>query len=312
MQLNRRALRIVDRLRGDACAFNIAEQIVAGAVVIDLGVRAPGGIRAGLELARVCLADLAEVRLLDGDADSLGLPRVQVITDQPVASCMASQYAGWQIQVGKFFAMGSGPMRAIYGKEKLFDDIGFRESAPHAVGVLETSKLPNDEVVQHLAEKLQMSPSQLTLLAAATRSLAGGVQVVARAVEMALHKLHELRFDLKQVRSGFGVAPLPPPSADDLTALGRTNDAILYGGRVCLTVDAEDDVIREIGPKVPACASADFGALFAELFARYQDFYKMDPLLFSPAEVLFVNQRTGRMSRFGRTDPQVLRRSFGG
>ncbi len=311
MHLNHRALKIVDRLRGDQCGFNISEQIVAEATVLDLGVLAVGGIRAGLELARVCLADLAEVNLLAGDASSLGLPRVQVVTDQPLAACMASQYAGWQIQVGKFFAMGSGPMRAIYGKEKLFDDIGFRESASHAVGVLETSKLPNGDVVHYLSEKLQRPPSQMTLLAAATRSLAGGVQVVARALEMALHKLHELRFDLNQVRSGVGVAPLPPLAADDLTALGRINDSILYGGTVHLVVETDDDALRELGPKVPACASSDFGALFSELFARYQDFYQMDPLLFSPAVVVFSNRRSGRVSEFGRTDLAVLRRSFG-
>ena len=44
-------------------------------------------------------------------------PAVQVASDDPVLACMASQYAGWQVSVGKYFAMGSGPMRAAYGKE---------------------------------------------------------------------------------------------------------------------------------------------------------------------------------------------------
>jgi len=311
MQLNRRALRIADRMRGESCRLNVAECFVDGATILDCGVRALGGIQAGLEMARVCLADLAEVQLVPGDGDSLGLPRIQVVSDQPVAACMASQYAGWQIQVGKFFAMGSGPMRAVYGKEKLYDDIGYRETAHHVVGVLETARLPNEEVIHYLADKLALPPNQMTLLLAATRSLAGATQVVARALEMALHKLHELGFDLKQVRAGQGSAPLPPPATDDLTALGRTNDAILYGGRVVLWVDADEDQVRQLGPKVPACASSDFGALFTELFQRYQDFYKMDPLLFSPAAVIFCNLRSGRTHAFGRTETQVLRRSFG-
>lgn len=311
LTLNARALRVADRLRGDLDGYGVALHDVGGATVFDCGVKAPGGVRAGLELARVCLADLADVTLLPGDGSSLGWPRIQVATDRPVLACMASQYAGWQISVGKYFAMGSGPMRAAYGKEKLFDDIGGRERPAHAVGVLETGKLPTEEVVQHLCEKLAMTPAQITLLAASTRSLAGNVQVVARALEMALHKLHELQFDLHQIKSGVAVAPLPPPAADDMSAIGRTNDAILYAGRATVFVDADDGQIAEIGPRVPASASPEFGALFGELFAKYKDFYKIDPLLFSPAEIAFCNLRSGRTQVFGRMDLDVLRRSFG-
>src|SRR5262249_40808156 len=130
-------------------------------------------------------------------------------------------------------------------------------------------------------------------------------------LEMALHKLHELKFDLKQVVSGMGIAQLPPPAKDDLAAIGRTNDAILYGGRATVWVDADDDQLAEIGPKVPSSASPEFGALFGELFARYQDFYKIDPMLFSPAQITLCNLRTGQMHQFGRMDAELLSRSFG-
>ncbi|HEV3236872.1 MAG TPA: methenyltetrahydromethanopterin cyclohydrolase, partial [Gemmataceae bacterium] len=220
-------------------------------------------------------------------------------------------YAGWEIKVGKFFAMGSGPMRAAYGKEKIFDEIPGREQPPVAVGVLESRKMPTDEVASFLSEKLGLAADKITLLVAPAFSIAGGLQVVARSLETALHKLHELKFDLKQIESGFGSAPLPPPAKDELLAIGRTNDAILYGGRVVLWVRAEDDQIAEIGPKVPSSSSPDHGAPFAEIFARYgQDFYKIDPLLFSPAEVVFCNLQSGRMFSFGRTEPQILEMSF--
>jgi methenyltetrahydromethanopterin cyclohydrolase len=309
--LNERALRVADRIRANLDNLSVAMHDVADATVFDCGVHAAGGLGAGLELARACLADLGTVSLAPAEAGGLGLPRVLVTSDQPVRACMASQYAGWAINVGKYFAMGSGPMRALYGKEKLFEDIGGTEKPAVAVGVLETGKLPTAEVVQYLAGKLGLEPSRLTLLAAATRSVAGGVQVVARALEMALHKLHELRFPLNQVRCGIGEAPLPPPGVDDLASIGRTNDAILYGGRATLFVDTEDAQILELGPRVPACSSAEFGALFSELFARYKDFYKIDPQLFSPAEIVFFNLRSGRAHAFGRMDPAVLRRSFG-
>jgi methenyltetrahydromethanopterin cyclohydrolase len=310
MSLNFRAVRIADEMSQDADALRIAVHAIGGARVIDCGVKSIGGIQAGLDLARICLAGLGDVQLLPGGDVSLSLPRIQVASDRPVLACMASQYAGWQISVGSYFAMGSGPMRAIYGKEALYDHITGREKASVAVGVLE-GKLPPEEVVGWFAEKLGLPASHLTLLAARTRSLAGNVQVVARSLEMALHKLHELKFDLSQVISGTGTAPLPPPAADDLGAIGRTNDAILYAGRATVWVDAEEEQIAALGPKVPSNASHEYGALFGELFAKHKDFYKIDPLLFSPAEIVFCNLRSGRMQRFGKMNLEVLRRSFG-
>src|SRR5262249_17991348 len=110
--------------------------------------------------------------------------------------------------------------------------------------------------------------NKITLLAAPAASLAGNLQVVARSLETALHKLHELNFDLGQVISGFGSAPLPPVAKDELGAIGRTNDAILYGGRVVLWVNGDDEQLADIGPKVPSEASPDHGAPFAAIFER--------------------------------------------
>jgi methenyltetrahydromethanopterin cyclohydrolase len=256
---------------------------------------------------------LADVALLPPGIADLPCPLVQTATDHPVLACMASQYAGWQVSVGKFFAMGSGPMRAAYGKEEIFDHIPGRERPAAAVGVLETRKPPTPEAIAYLAEKLRLPAGQLTLLVAPTASIAGTVQVVARALETALHKLYELKFDLTQVISGVGVAPLPPVAADDVVGIGRTNDAILYGGRVTLWVHADDDQLAVVGPGVPSSASRDYGSPFAEIFERYhRDFYKIDPLLFSPAEIVFHNLRSGRSHTFGRMAPDVLRRSFFG
>lgn len=310
--LNERALRLADHLAMNAGALRIAVQPTGqGARILDCGIKAVGGIQAGLGLARVCLAGQAEVALVPGMVDNIPCPEIQVATDHPVSACMASQYAGWQVAVGKWFAMGSGPMRAAYGKEELFEKIPGREQAPVAVGVLETGKLPTDEVVAYLCEKLKLPPAKLTLLVAPASSLAGNAQVVARSVETALHKLFELQFDLTQVVSGFGTAPLPPVASNDLQAIGRTNDAILYGGRVVLWVNAEDDQLAEIGPRVPSSASPDHGAPFVSIFERYeQDFYKIDPMLFSPAQVVFQNLRTGRSFAFGELAPSVLASSF--
>jgi methenyltetrahydromethanopterin cyclohydrolase len=310
--LNERAWRLADHLAANAAALRIAVHAVAGARVLDCGIKTEGGLQAGLALARVCLADHAEVTLVPGNVGGVPVPYIQVLTDHPVAACMASQYAGWEVKVGgKFLGMGSGPMRAAYGKEALFNDIGGREQPPVAVGVLETRKLPDDAAVTYFTERLSLPTDKLTLLVAPASSQAGNVQVVARALETALHKLHELKFDLRQVVSGYGVAPLPPVAANELAAIGRTNDAILYGGRVVLWVRAEDEQLAEIGPKVPSSASPDHGAPFAAIFERCGgDFYKIDPMLFSPGQVVFSNLTSGKSHCFGRLEPEILTRSF--
>jgi methenyltetrahydromethanopterin cyclohydrolase len=310
--LNERAAALTDELAAQADRLRIAvAKTDAGARVFDCGIAVEGGLQAGLALARVCLADLAEVTLLPPALPDLPCPLVQVMTDHPVRACMASQYAGWQISVGKYFAMGSGPMRAHYGKEELYDRIPGREQSSVAVGVLETGKLPTTEVIAYLSERLGLPPDRLTLLAAPTASIAGSFQVVARSLETALHKLDELKFDLTQVVSGYGLAPLPPVAAKDLAALGRTNDAILYGGEVVLWVRADDDQLTTLGPRVPSSASADYGAPFADIFKRAgMDFYKIDKHLFSPARITFQNLRSGRTHTFGKLDLEVVRRSF--
>jgi methenyltetrahydromethanopterin cyclohydrolase len=312
LMLNREALAICNRLADEAGVMRVSvEQMPSGCRVMDFGVRSPGGLRAGQLLAEICLSGLGAVSFLDNKPKLSGGVAVQVATDHPVAACMASQYAGWQIAGEKFFAMGSGPMRALAAREPLFQSLDLVERSNVAVGVLETGKLPPDEVCSEIAAKCGVEPPNLTLCVARTASLAGTVQIVARSVETALHKLHELGFPLAEVQSGYGVAPLPPVAKDDLAAIGRTNDAILYGGEVTLWVRCDDAAILEIGPRVPSSASADHGRPFGEIFARYSgDFYKIDPLLFSPAVVTFNNLSTGRTFRFGRLEPDVLAESF--
>jgi methenyltetrahydromethanopterin cyclohydrolase len=312
MTLNERANAVADELARHADRFRVAVSKVAGARVIDCGGAVVGSLGAGLAMARACLADLGEVSYVPCPVPEIGGPAVQVATDDPVRACLASQYAGWQVNAEKFFAMGSGPMRALAAREEVFQHIPGKEESPFAVGVLETHKHPTEAAVASIVAKLPASAEHLTLLVAPTTSIAGTTQVVARSVETALHKLHELKFDVTQVLSGYGVAPLPPVATDMTHAIGRTNDAILYGGKVTLWVRADDELIEHVGPKVPSSSSKDHGAPFAEVFARYGgDFYKIDPLLFSPAEVEFRNLKTGKCHRFGKVEPGLVRKSFG-
>ncbi|MCA9231383.1 MAG: methenyltetrahydromethanopterin cyclohydrolase [Planctomycetales bacterium] len=313
LMLNHRAATLCDEILSQADQLLVERHVLqCGTTVIDCGVHVAGGQEAGLLLARVCLADLAEVSIdCRGCADWSG-DFVSVATDQPVAACMASQYAGWEVKSEKFFAMSSGPMRAAAAREPLFEEIGFQEQPERCVGVLEAAKLPPNEVCLDIAKKCGVEPSQLTLLVAPTHSLAGTIQVVARSVETALHKLHELGFDLSRVVSGRGSAPLPPLVDDDFRAIGLTNDAILYAGEVLLEVRGDDPSLAAMGPKIPSSASADYGRPFAEVLAGYNnDFYQVDPMLFSAARVTLQNCDTGSEFVFGELNFDILRQSFG-
>ncbi len=304
-QLNKRAL---DRLKSlEARADQLRISFFESGRIVDFGVNMCGGLESGLELARICLGGLGTVDLLQsGDG-----PLIQVYTDQPALACMGAQYGGWPVKTGEYFAIGSGPMRLRRGKEAVLDQYGFTDRSQDVVGVLETSQLPDAEVIQYMADECDIEPGRLFLGVAPTRSLAGTIQIVARSVEATMHKLFELDVDLRRVTSGLGTAPLPPVSADDLTAIGRTNDAILYGGRVTLWVDMNDDEIERIGPQTPSNSSSEFGKPFCEIFAASGgDFYKLDPMLFSAGEVTFVSNESGRISSFGGTRPEVVTASW--
>ncbi len=313
MKLNAAAARLCDEAIVRQLSLRLAvTKLDCGARIIDFGVDVPGGIQAGLLLAKICMANQATVELTPAEPATWAGPQIQVSTDHPLQACMASQYAGWPVQVEKFFAMGSGPMRALRGREHVLDSLKLVDDSLEAVGVLECDKLPTEAVCQKIAEECRVTCEKVTLCVAPTRSIAGTIQVVARSIETSLHKLFELGFDLREVISGHGSAPLPPPARDFAEGIGRTNDAILYGGRVTLWVDTEDSRIDEIGSKVPSGGSKDWGRPFAEIFRDYQfDFYKVDPGLFSPAEITFNNLRTGRAWRFGKLRPDVLQKSFG-
>ncbi|MFM8414232.1 MAG: methenyltetrahydromethanopterin cyclohydrolase [Planctomycetota bacterium] len=319
MGLNERGYEIADDLVHRAADIAAACHDRGGVRVLDCGVTAPGGDAAGLGMARVALGGAGAVSLLEPAADDPVVaawpdcpwPTIRVTSDHAVAACLAAQYAGWRVSVPGYFAMASGPMRAAIGREDLFDEIGMRERPAVAAGLLEASKLPPADVCRDLAAAAGVAPERLILLVARTASPAGTLQVAARSLETAIHKLHEVGFDLRRIKGGEGTAPLPPVAADDLAAIGRTNDAILYGGSVVLEVTGDDDELAEVGPRAISRASPAFGAAFREVFeAAGRDFYAIDPALFAPARLELVNVETGRRQVFGGVDPAIVSDSF--
>lgn len=311
--LNRNAMEACQRAVRDANALGILfHQLPCGAQVLDFGVKTRGGIHAGLALAEIAMASRASISVVSGDRHVHSGAWIQVHTEHPVQACMLSQYAGWPVQLEKFFAMGSGPMRVKRGREEVLIELQAGDDEALAVGTLECDKIPDCKIAEMIADQCGVLPSEVWLAVAPTRSIAGCVQVVARSIETCMHKLHSLGFDLDKIHAGYGLAPLCPSTPDFAEGIGRTNDAILYGGNVTLWLDTTDEEIQRIGPSVPSNASKDYGAPFIEIFQRAgYDFYKVDPGLFSPAEVTLINLNSGRSWQYGVPRPDLLAKSFG-
>ena len=310
LRMNERAWAMADSCIERADELRIAARTLAGgARVIDAGVNLPGGLAAGLALAELCMGGLGHVAYVPLVIGGETWEGVQVWTDHPAESCMASQYAGWAINPDGYFAMGSGPLRAKARVEKeLFAKLEYGEDVRRGVLVLETRTLPTDDVAAWVARKAGVPESGLTFVVAPTASLAGGVQIVARSIETGLHKMDTIGFDVRRVVSAMGTAPLPPIAKNDLRAIGRTNDCVLYGGQARYMIRAEDDELEELARRLPASASSDYGSPFYDIFKRYNnDFYKIDPMLFSPAEVWLTSATSGRTFHAGRLNPDVLR-----
>jgi methenyltetrahydromethanopterin cyclohydrolase len=313
LSVNLRAAPLVDELCRDAEALRIrVTRDAAGVRFVDAGIGVPGGIAAGVAVAEICMGGLGQVALRSGD----GWPTwLDVRSSSPVLACLGSQYAGWSLAATKeetggkrFFALGSGPARALAGKETLFDELGYRDHAGAGVLVLEVDRLPPAVIVDKVLRDCGLAPEQLTFVLTPTTSAAGTTQVVARVLEVALHKAHTLGFRLADIVDGSASAPLPAPSPDGAEAMGRTNDAILYGGRVHLSVRGSDDAARALAEGLPSRNARGFGQSFGAIFREAEyDFYRIDPALFAPAEAWVSNLDSGRSWHAGAPELGLLR-----
>ena len=311
--MNERAWALVDRYLERSAELGIAAHTLAnGARVVDAGVNVTGGLAAGRALAELCMGGLGSIEFEQITIGTDTWPGVHVRTDHPAEACMASQYAGWAINPDGYFAMGSGPLRAKARVEReLFGKLAYAEEATRGVLVLEGRTLPTDEVAAWVAAKAGLVPAALTFAVAPTASVAGGVQIVARVIETGLHKMDTVGFDVTRVVSATGTAPVPPVARSDMRAVGRTNDCILYGGQARYVMRADDAELARLAERLPALSSSDYGTPFYELFKRYDnDFYKIDPMLFSPAEVWLTSAASGRTFHGGRLNADVLRASL--
>jgi len=304
---------LVEQLLSNAKELRLGvERSVNGATIIDAGIYYDGGLEAGRLIAEICMGGLGHVSLQTSTTFSHWPWMLSVHSNNPILSCLGSQYAGWSLAHEKFFSLGSGPGRALADREDLFKELGYKDQSNSACLVLESDKAPPIEVIEKVSRDTGVSIENLTFILTPTRSLAGTVQIVARVLEVAMHKIHTLHFPLEHVVDGMASAPVPPPSPDFLTGMGRTNDAILFGGHAHLFVKGSDDAAVALAKALPSNSSRDFGRPFAEVFKSVNmDFYKIDPMLFSPAAVTVTALESGNTFTGGALDAALIDQSFG-
>ncbi|MDR0911463.1 MAG: methenyltetrahydromethanopterin cyclohydrolase [Methanobrevibacter sp.] len=315
VSVNLEAKKSVDELIAKAEEYNVeVVKLSNGATVIDCGVNVNGSFKAGEYFTKVCLGGLAEVGIsIPGDlSENLALPSVKIKTHNPAIATIGSQEAGWRITVGDYFAMGSGPARAIAQADKIEHEIGYSDDADVAILALESEALPNEEVAQYIADESKVDVKDVYLLVAPTASIVGSIQIAGRVVENGTYKMLEvLGFDVNKVKLAAGIAPIAP--VDPKKAMGKTNDAVLFGGRTYYYIESEEgDDIKSLAEKLPSSASESYGKPFLEVFeeANY-DFFNIDSGMFAPAEVVINDLRTGELFKSGFVNIDLLKKSFG-
>jgi len=290
------------------------EELDNGTTIIDAGVEEEGGFEAGLYVARICMADLADIKFSSFDLGKFVSPAIELTTDHPVIACMASQYAGWRIKVKDFFGMGSGPARALSLKpQELYEKIMYTDDADEAVLVLESSKIPDEEVTSEIATGCRVEPEDLYIVVVPTASVAGSVQISARGIETGIHKLDSLGFDINSIKNAHGIIPISPVVGDDVKCMGSTNDCIIYCGRTYYGVDYDDvEELKGYVKKVPSLNSKDYGKPFYVTFKEAGfDFFKVDAGMFAPAEITVNEIKSGKTFTSGKINTEVLLESFG-
>jgi methenyltetrahydromethanopterin cyclohydrolase len=313
-KMNEKALSVLKKLMDNAKDLGCAVSKQGnGTTIVDAGIEVPGSTEAGRLVGEICLGGLGSVKMTEMTIGDVTLPAVDVETKEVLTACLLSQYAGWVINHEGYFAMGSGPARALSVVEKLYKEFSYKDNSDVGVLILETREFPPEKITEYLAEKCGIKTSNLYIICAPTACEVGSVQISARVVEVGAHKLHEIKFDPSKITYGKGKAPVAPVLKKDTKAMGLTNDCILYAGNTYYEIDpADDDNLEEVANAVPSSNSEQYGQPFYKLFKSVEfDFYKVDPLLFSPAEVTIKDNKTGKEYHAGALDAEVFLGSLG-
>ena len=234
------------------------------------------------------------------------------MVDWPIEACYASQIAGWRLEAREDAPIVCGPARALNQKpDAYFDKITYRDQYYEGVVSLQTSDPVTVDIAENIAQTCNLTPENLYILVASSTSLVCTIQVSARAIEQTMHRLPEEGLDVNIVRYAHGSCVIPPLADDELLAMKRINDALLYGTEATLYVEVGDDDISRVIGRITSSASPTYGQSFIDIYETYgRDFYNIPKEVHSPAVAHINNLISGRTFSAGEINYDVLQHSF--
>ncbi len=310
ISLTKEVIPLVEKMIEQAEKLKITVKKIDEATIIDCGINTEGSFSAGLFFTKISLGGLAKVQLNLPISKDNSLLTVQVDTSFPVLATLGCQAASWNINKGDFFGMACGPGRALAKKpSKVFKLLEYQDENEKAILCIESDQLPNEEVIQYLAEKCHVEKKNLFLLMIKTACLVEYVQMAARAIELGIFRLVEqLGYPKERILHAVGTGIIPPMSQDNELSNDRVNNALIYGTKLYLIAKSEqDDNLLELIKKIPSKSSPSYGKKFLDLFNEAgKDFAKFDLTLLAPTEIIVNDIRTGKIYHDGKINLELI------
>ncbi|UOY09876.1 methenyltetrahydromethanopterin cyclohydrolase [Methanonatronarchaeum sp. AMET6-2] len=297
MNVNETTISIIEEMIAWSEETNIKVKEIGDAVLLDCS---EGGYDAGALYSMACQGGLATTGFTETEVGDYTLPATQNYTDNPLTACIDCQKAS--VNLGG--AIASGPAKLLLGECNTHRT----ENSDYAVIALETNQTPTKEEINEFASRCGVQNKCLYIITAPTNSQVGAIQISARAIETALFKLDRLDYDLSKIKNAFSVTPIPPTAETQEEAMGRTNDAIIYGGKVHLTTEEYDPIFE----KIPSNQSKNYGKSMIEAYMDAdREFHKIDQDFFAPAEITVNSLDDGKLRKHGEINTNKMIDSFG-
>ncbi|SHJ17446.1 methenyltetrahydromethanopterin cyclohydrolase [Clostridium amylolyticum] len=315
ISVNEKSIKLVEKMIQDPEAYKVKVHNICGAHVIDAGVEAHGSWEAAKLVTEILFGGLNKVNLgtFPERIGGVYYNSVEVYSDHVVLQQAACNISGWELRPGKYAPVLAGPGRTVARKpgdwlEKYSD---YSDKYHKAVLTVEKGTLMSEEEVKDLIDATGIDPKDLYIIVAASGSIVCSVEVAARIIEQTLHRLKEEKFNLDNIVEAHGFCVIPPVVKDDLIAMGRLNDVLMYGGQSTFTVHCEDSEIERVINKITTDKCPAYGTMFQKVYEEHGcDFYQVPMEMYSPAKVVIINEKTGRIFKAGEFNLEVLEKSF--
>jgi methenyltetrahydromethanopterin cyclohydrolase len=317
ISVNKNAFEILKVLtkNSDELGLKISK-LKNGTTIVDAGIDAPGGLRAGIIISQLSFGGLSEVRLTEESYDDLALNSVYVATDLPHIAVLCSQYPLFgedAVDVDGYSPLVSGPLRALMREPKeIFDLIKYKDNAKVGALILQTDEYPKDKYAEYVAKKGGISPRNLCLILMPTQCIARSVDVAARVIETSMWRLVQvLGYDFRKVKFMTGLAPFAPIYPDIWQRPGITPDDMdHFCGHVSFgVVPAKGDDLDALVKNMVVESTAANGKPFFEILKEHDlSFHNIPREIYAVAKATIYDLSTGNMHRAGKMNVPLIKR----